>query len=80
VKSTLIKARGAVHYFDPTKLTEIVQPGMEGARLVEQLGQDALDDLRMRHIGLAFSIPLIMLIALGLYLKIRRMETPRKTR
>jgi len=78
VKSTLIKARGAVHYFDPAKLAEIVQPAIEGAQLVEQLGQGALDDLRMRRVGLAFSIPLIMLIALALYLKIRRMEAMRK--
>ncbi|MEW5700764.1 MAG: cytochrome c3 family protein [Candidatus Zixiibacteriota bacterium] len=70
----LIKARTAVHYFDTTKFAEIVSPGIGAAAQVITLGNDALDDLRMRRVGLSFSIPLVLLVALLLYLKIRKME------
>ncbi|MBD3336752.1 MAG: hypothetical protein GF355_14665 [Candidatus Eisenbacteria bacterium] len=78
-KSALIKARGAVHYFDAEKVKEITQPAITQARRVQEYGEEALEDLRMRHVGLAFSIPLILLVALALYLAIRRMEGRRKS-
>jgi predicted CXXCH cytochrome family protein len=70
----LIKARTAVHYFDTTKFAEVVAPGVAAAGQVILLGNEALADLRMRYVGLGFSIPLVLLVALLLYLKIRRME------
>jgi predicted CXXCH cytochrome family protein len=70
----LIKARTAVHYFDTTKFNEVVNAGMADAGRVIELGNSALNDLRMRRIGLAFSLPLILLVALGLIWKIRRIE------
>jgi len=74
-KSALIKARGAVHYFDPEPFAAIVHPGIVEARIVKDVGEAALHDLWMRRVGLAFSIPLIMLVAFGLYWKIRRLES-----
>jgi len=70
----LIKTRTAVHYFDTTKFAEVVAPGVAAAGHVILLGNQALADLRMRYVGLGFSIPLVLLVALLLYLKIRRME------
>jgi len=70
----LIKARTAVHYFDTTKLNDVVQAGLTDAGRVIDLGNTALDDLRMRRVGLAFSLPLILLVALGLIWKIRQLE------
>jgi len=78
--SALIRARGAVHHFDPRKLAEIVHPGIAQARIVEEVGEAALHDLKMRRVGLAFSIPIILLVALGLYLKIRRLESSPRSR
>ena len=73
--SALIKARGGVHYFDPEKFAAIAHPGIIEARLVKEFGQAALHDLKMRRVGLAFSIPIILLVALGLFLIIRRLES-----
>ncbi len=70
----LIKARTAVHYFDTTKYNEVIQAGLVDAQKVIEQGREALDDLEMRRIGLAFTIPVILLVALALYLRVRRME------
>jgi predicted CXXCH cytochrome family protein len=74
-KSALIKARGAVHAFDPEPFAAIVHPGIAEARIVKEVGEAALHGLQMRRVGLAFSIPLILLVAFGLYWKIRRLES-----
>ncbi len=73
----LIKARTAVHYFDTTKFNEVSNAGLADAGRVIELGDAALDDLRMRRVGLAFSLPLILLVALGLIWKIRKLERGR---
>ncbi|GAB4325652.1 MAG: hypothetical protein Kow0074_19550 [Candidatus Zixiibacteriota bacterium] len=70
----LIKARTAVHYFDTTKYNEVIRAGFVDAQKVIEQGEEALDDLKMRQIGLAFTIPLILLVALLLYLRVRQME------
>ncbi len=70
----LIKARTAVHYFDTAKFNEVVSAGLLDAGRVISLGNAALDDLRMRRVGLAFSLPLILLVAIGLIWKIKKME------
>ena len=70
----LIKARTAVHYFDTTKFNDVINAGMADAGRVIELGNSALDDLRMRRVGLAFSLPLILLVALGLIWKIKKLE------
>lgn len=73
----LIKSRTSVHYFDTLKFNEVVSAGLADAGRVNELGHAALTDLRMRRIGLAFSLPLILLVALGLIWKIRTLERGR---
>ena len=73
----LIKARTAVHYFDTTKFNEITVAGLGDAGRVIVLGDAALDDLRWRRIGLGFTLPLVLLVALAIYLHIRRIERER---
>ncbi|HWO56673.1 MAG TPA: cytochrome c3 family protein [bacterium] len=70
----LIKARTAIHYFDTTKFGAVIAAGLADAGRVIAHGENALDDLRLRRLGLGFSLPLIMLVALGLVLKIRALE------
>lgn len=77
-QSALVKARGAVHGFDPEMFAAIVHPAISEARIVKEVGETALHDLWMRQVGLAFSIPLILLVALGLWVKIRRIESRKK--
>lgn len=73
----LIKARTAVHYFDSSKFHEIITAGLIDAVKVIDLGEDALWDLKLRRIGLAVTVPLVLLVALALYLKIRQIERRR---
>jgi hypothetical protein len=78
-QSALVKARGAVHGFDPEAFAAIIHPAIAEARIVKEVGETALRDLWMRRVGLAFSIPLILLVALGLWMKIRRIESRKKS-
>jgi predicted CXXCH cytochrome family protein len=73
----LIKARTAVHYFDTTKFNDITLTGVSDAGRVIELGNAALYDLRLRRIGLGFTLPLVLLVALAIYLHIRRIERER---
>ncbi len=73
----LIKARTAVHYFNADKFQEVAGGGLTEAISVITLGNDALWDLRVRQIGLGISVPIILWVALALYLRIRRMEKDR---
>ncbi len=70
----LIKARTAIHYFDFDKFHEVSGAGVTEARQVITQGEEALHDLRIRQIGLGVSVPIILWVALALYLRIRRME------
>lgn len=70
----LIKARTAIHYFALDKFHEIAGAGMTEARQVITQGEEALHDLRIRQIGLGVSVPIVLWVALALYLRIRRME------
>lgn len=70
----LIKARTAVHYFELEKFRDVIGGGLSEARNVIAQGEQAMQDLKMRRVGLAFTIPLILWVALALYLKVRSME------
>ena len=73
----LIKARTAVHYFSLEKFDEIAGAGIGEAQNIITQGEEALWDLRVRQIGLGISVPIILWVALALYLRIRRMERDR---
>jgi predicted CXXCH cytochrome family protein len=70
----LVKARTAVHYFDSSKFNQVIRAGLADAEVVTDLGEEAMRNLKVRQIGLAFTIPLVLLVALALYLKIRQIE------
>jgi len=70
----LIKSRTAIHFFDFDKFHEIASSGITEAQNVITLGEEALWDLRVRQIGLGVTVPIILWVALALYLRIRRME------
>jgi len=70
----LVKARTAVHYFDTSKFNPIIVSGVSATENVMDLGNKAMWDLKLRQIGLGFTLPLVLLVALALYLKIRQIE------
>lgn len=75
--SALVMARAAVHSFAPDAVAETVDPGLEIAAASLDRGHQALADLRIRRLGLVASVALIALLAFGLYLKIRQLESRR---
>ena len=75
-RSALIKARAAVHAFDPEVVAGEAEPGKEIAAEALLRGGEALDELRFRRIGLAVSVLIIAGLIVGLILKIKEIEQP----
>ena len=73
-RSSLIKARSAVHAFDPEKVAAEVEPGMTIAGEALVRGGQALDELRFRRIGLTVAVLIIGALTVGLVLKIKEVE------
>lgn len=72
--SALVMGRTVVHSFSPEAVSEAVAPGLEVASAGYLRGIEALDDLRIRRIGLVISVVIILAFVLGLALKIRQIE------
>ncbi len=75
-QSALVKARAAVHTFEPDLVRGEIEPGREIASASLTRGLAALRDLQTRRLGLAVSVIIIGALVVGLVLKIRDMETP----
>jgi hypothetical protein len=75
-QSALVKARAALHSFDPEVVAAEVEPGSEISGEALAKGEEALRDLQIRRIGLAISVLIIAGLITGLILKIREMERP----
>jgi predicted CXXCH cytochrome family protein len=75
-QSALVKARAAVHSFDPEIVAAELEPGTEVSANAMARGNEALRDAQIRRIGLAISVLLIAGLIVGLILKIRQIEQP----
>ena len=75
-QSALVKARAAMHSFDPELVAAEVEPGAEISASALARGEKALRDLQIRRIGLAVSVLIIAGLIVGLILKIKQMEQP----
>ena len=75
-RSALIKARAAVHAFDPNVVAEEAAPGEEVAADALVAGTEALNELRFRRTGLVVSVLIIGALIVGLILKIKEIEQP----
>src|SRR5262249_31323599 len=79
-RENLVKARVAVHAFNPAAVKGPVTDGMAIARETYKAGQNALRERNQRRIGLAVSLIAILLTMLGLRMAIRNLESkPAKT-
>jgi predicted CXXCH cytochrome family protein len=74
-QDNLINARVVVHSFSPGDFETAVNPGLEVAKGTHQAGLDALGELQFRRKGLAVSLIVIFLAVVGVYLKIREIES-----
>jgi hypothetical protein len=73
-KTSLVKARAAIHGFDQAILDKEVAPGLQVAEKAHARGIRALEELQFRRKGLAISAVIIFALVVGLILKIRQME------
>lgn len=71
----LIKARVAVHSFNPAAVGKFTSQGIQISQKAYEAGVAALKERNFRRKGLAISLIAILLALSGLYLKIRKMES-----
>ncbi|MFQ6114987.1 MAG: cytochrome c3 family protein [bacterium] len=70
----LIKARTMIHSLSVSRITEVTGQGIKLAAEASIAGRAALAEIQFRRKGLAISIVFILLLATGLYLKIKEMD------
>jgi hypothetical protein len=73
-KDALVKARAAVHAFQPEAVKREVEPGLAIGAKTYARGLRALEELRFRRRGLAVSVVIILALIGGLVLKIRQLD------
>jgi hypothetical protein len=78
VRQALLESRTKVHSFDLDQLTGTTGKGFEIAAQCIATAQSAVDDYYYRRIGLGISTLVISLLAVGLFLKIRKVERKQK--
>lgn len=71
----LIKARVELHAADAAKVDPDIQAGLKVAEKTYQAGQNAMAELSYRRKGLLVSVATIVLVLIGLFLMIRKLES-----
>ena len=74
VRQARLEARTEVHAFDEGKLEKVVEKGLNAALVVAGDAREAIDEYYFRRIGLGVSTLIITVLAVSLYLFIRRLE------
>jgi predicted CXXCH cytochrome family protein len=73
-RENLIKARLALHSFQPEEMKKPIDAGMAIANQTLRAGQDALHEKDVRRMGLAMSVLFIGITILAIWALIRRIE------
>ena len=73
-RENLVKARLAMHEFQPQEMRKPIDAGLAIADETLRAGQAALHDKDVRRIGLAVSVFFISITVVALWLLIRRLE------
>jgi hypothetical protein len=73
-RESLIKARLALHSFDPAEVRKPIDAGMAIANETLHAGEAALREKDIRRFGLAVSVVLIAIVVSAIWLLIRRIE------
>jgi predicted CXXCH cytochrome family protein len=79
-EDAVIRSRSALHSFSLVDFRAVTGEGMARAQQVKRAALASLEDLEIRRKGLAFSAVVILLLCIGLWLKIRRIEARQKAR
>ncbi|HSQ74936.1 MAG TPA: cytochrome c3 family protein [Bacteroidota bacterium] len=78
VRQARLQSRTVVHAFDEPKFRAVVEKGITQAASVSDGASEAIDEFYFRRIGLGVSTLIITILALSLWLLIRRIETKAK--
>ncbi len=70
----LIKARTMIHSLSVATVEKVINKGVTLTNEVITMGKQALAELQFRRKGLAISIVFILILALGLFLKIKEVD------
>lgn len=73
-REDLVKARLAMHAFQPAEMHKPIEAGMAVAAETLRAGQTALHDKNVRRLGLAVSVFFIAITVVAIFLVIRRLE------
>jgi predicted CXXCH cytochrome family protein len=71
----LVQARVLVHTVSASQVTAVAQEGMKIAQESYSAGIAALEEISFRRRGLLISVVFILIAVLGLFFKIRKMES-----
>ncbi|MFH1571668.1 MAG: hypothetical protein ABIL09_27005, partial [Gemmatimonadota bacterium] len=74
VDGRLTRARSFLHRFEPDKVREVSQEGLDLAASAQSEGEAALEELGFRRTGLVLSLVVIAVLGAALYLKIRTLD------
>ncbi len=75
-RESLVKARVAVHAFNPGAVETPVDEGLKIAAATYLAGEQALQERQRRRLGLGISLVTIAVTLAGLWLAIKRLEKP----
>jgi hypothetical protein len=79
VRQARLEARTMVHSFNEQKFAATVDKGLKTAASVTAEGQAAIEEYHFRRIGLGIASIIITMLAIALYLFIKRIERRQKT-
>lgn len=74
VHQSRLETRTVVHAFNEPKFREVATKGLATASIVHEEAEQAIEDFYFRRIGLGVSTLIISVLAVSLYLFIRRLE------
>ncbi|MBI5208480.1 MAG: cytochrome c3 family protein [Elusimicrobia bacterium] len=74
-RMSLFQAKTSVHTFRPEKVAEAAAPGLEATGKARKAADDAVKDFGRRRVELGIATLFLTLLALGLYLKVRDIES-----
>lgn len=74
VRQTRMETRTVVHAFDPSKFREVALKGIASGRAVRDDARGAIKEFYFRRMGLGIATLIITILAVSLFLLIRRIE------
>jgi hypothetical protein len=80
VRQARLEARTAVHAFSVEKFHQVVDKGLSTSSTVSTEARLAIEEYSFRRLGLGVATLIISVVAISVYLYIRRVEKHRATR